>query len=129
MDTIISYTISGVVDLGKLAVNSAIFLVNGSYDQDLAILVAKVDGMDLHTKINLAENFLKAIDRDNILLLGLDTTIKTLGENLVKIQQEINNHKNKWFRRYRKVDVPILMMNLERDNTIITERLRYLMIN
>lgn len=127
MDAVISYTITGVVEVTKLVVNSISFLVTGSYDQDIMNVILKVDSMDLHTKMRLLERLIKDYPSNYELVLGLDKILKTLRDNLDKIQSEINSHKDKWFRRYRKIDVSNLLLQLDRDNTIITERLRYLM--
>ena len=127
MDTVIGYTITGVVEVAKLAVNGITFLVVGSYEQDITGIVLKVDSMDLHTKIRLLERLLKDYPSDYELVLGLDKILKTLHDNLDKVQAEITNHKDKWLRRYRKIDVSNLLLELDRDNSIITERLRYLM--
>ena len=127
MDAVISYTITGVVEVTKLVVNSISFLVTGSYDQDIMNVILKVDSMDLHTKMRLLERLIKDYPSNYELVLGLDKIVKTLRDNLDKIQSEINSHKDKWFRRYRKIDVSNLLLQLDRDNTIITERLRYLM--
>jgi hypothetical protein len=127
MDAVISYTITGVVEVAKLVASSISFLVSGSYDQDITSVVLKVDSMDLHTKMRLLERLIKEYPSNYELVFGLDKTLKTLHDNLDKIQAEINNHKDKWFRRYRKIDVANLLLELDRDNTIITERLRYLM--
>jgi hypothetical protein len=127
MDAVISYTITGVVEVTKLVVSSISFLVAGSYDQDIMNVVLKVDSMDLHTKMSLLERLIKDYPSNYELVLGLDKILKTLRDNLDKIQLEINSHKDKWFRRYRKIDVSNLLLELDRDNTIITERLRYLM--
>ena len=127
MDAVISYTITGVVEVTKLVVSSISFLVTGSYDQDIMNVILKVDSMDLHTKMRLLERLIKDYPSNYELVLGLDKIVKTLRDNLDKIQSEINSHKDKWFRRYRKIDVSNLLLQLDRDNTIITERLRYLM--
>lgn len=127
MDAVISYTITGVVEVTKLVVSSISFLVTGSYDQDIMNVILKVDSMDLHTKMRLLERLIKDYPSNYELVLGLDKILKTLRDNLDKIQSEINSHKDKWFRRYRKIDVSNLLLQLDRDNTIITERLRYLM--
>lgn len=127
MDAVISYTITGVVEVTKLVVSSISFLVTGSYDEDIMNVVLKVDSMDLQTKMRLLERLIKDYPSNYELVLGLDKILKTLRDNLDKIQSEINNHKDKWFRRYRKIDVSNLLLELDRDNTIITERLRYLM--
>jgi hypothetical protein len=127
MDAVISYTITGVVEVTKLVVSSISFLVAGSYDQDIMNVVLKVDSMDLHTKMSLLERLIKDYPSNYELVLGLDKILKTLRDNLDKIQSEISSHKDKWFRRYRKIDVSNLLLELDRDNTIITERLRYLM--
>jgi hypothetical protein len=127
MDAVISYTITGVVEVTKLVVSSISFLVTGSYNQDIMNVVLKVDSMDLHTKMSLLERLIKDYPSNYELVLGLDKILKTLRDNLDKIQSEINSHKDKWFRRYRKIDVSNLLLQLDRDNTIITERLRYLM--
>jgi hypothetical protein len=127
MDAVISYTITGVVEVTKLVVSSISFLVAGSYDQDIMNVVLKIDSMDLHTKMILLERLIKDYPSNYELVLGLDKILKTLRDNLDKIQLEINSHKDKWFRRYRKIDVSNLLLELDRDNTIITERLRYLM--
>ena len=127
MDAVISYTITGVVEVTKLVVSSISFLVTGSYDQDIMNVVLKIDSMDLHTKMSLLERLIKEYPSNYELVLGLDKILKTLRDNLDKIQLEINSHKDKWFRRYRKIDVSNLLLELDRDNTIITERLRYLM--
>jgi hypothetical protein len=127
MDAVISYTITGVVEVTKLVVSSISFLVAGSYDQDIMNVVLKVDSMDLHTKMSLLERLIKDYPSNYELVLGLDKILKTLRDNLDKIQSEIKSHKDKWFRRYRKIDVSNLLLELDRDNTIITERLRYLM--
>lgn len=127
MDAVISYTITGVVEVTKLVVSSISFLVTGSYDQDIMNVVLKVDSMDLHTKMSLLERLINDYPSNYELVLGLDKILKTLRDNMDKIQSEINSHKDKWFRRYRKIDVSNLLLELDRDNTIITERLRYLM--
>jgi hypothetical protein len=127
MDAVISYTITGVVEVTKLVVSSISFLVTGSYDEDIMNVVLKVDSMDLQTKMRLLERLIKDYPSNYELVLGLDKILKTLRDNLDKIQSEINSHKDKWFRRYRKIDVSNLLLQLDRDNTIITERLRYLM--
>ena len=127
MDAVISYTITGVVEVTKLVVSSISFLVAGSYDQDIMNVILKVDSMDLHTKMSLLERLIKDYPSNYELVLGLDKILKTLRDNLDKIQSEISSHKDKWFRRYRKIDVSNLLLELDRDNTIITERLRYLM--
>ena len=128
MDTVIGYTITGIVEIAKLIGSGLTFLVAGSYEPDIINIVLKVDSMDLHTKMKLLERLLKTYSSDYELVLGLDKILKTLHDNLDKVQTEITNHKDKWFRRYRKINVSMLMLELDRDNSIITERLRYLMI-
>jgi hypothetical protein len=126
MDAVIGYTITGIVELSKLVVNSLSFLVAGSHGGDLRSIVLKVDGMDLHAKMTLLERLVKEYPSNHELVMNLDKTLRTLYANLDKIQTEINNHNLKWFRRYRKIDVSDLLLQLDRDNSIITERLRYL---
>ena len=126
MDAVIGYTITGIVESSKLVVNIVSFIVSGSHDSELRSIVLKVDGMDLHAKMSLLERLIKEYPSNHELVMGLDNTLRTLHANLDKIQSEINNHNLKWFRRYRKIDISDLLLQLDRDNSIITERLRYL---
>ena len=129
MDTVIGYTITGIVEVAKLFTKSIAFLVVGSYEPDITNIVLQVDSMDLHTKMKFLERLIKIYPSDCDLVLGLDKILTTLHDNLDKVQLEITKHKDKWFRRYRKIEVDNLLLELNRDNIIITERLRYLMFN
>ena len=126
MDTLLQYTVSGLIETSKLLVRGLTFLVTGKPDMAVDIAVIKIDGMDIDTKLALVDKFV-ADYPDNKLVLDIGKVVVSLRNNLIIVQQAITDHNAKWFVRYRTFDITIPLMNLEKDVTILTERLRYIM--
>jgi hypothetical protein len=82
--------------------------------------------MDIDTKLALVDKFVADYPH-NKLVLDIGKVVASLRNNLIIVQQAITDHNAKWFVRYRTFDITIPLMNLEKDVTILTERLRYIM--
>ena len=116
MNTIFEYTVTGLIESSKLLVRGIRFLANGTHDLALDMAVIKVESMDIDTKLELVEKYK---------LQGAEKVLESLRRNLEEVQNAINNHKQKWFTRYRTFDVTLPLMNLEKDVAILTSRLLF----
>lgn len=126
MNTILQYTITGLVETSKLLVKGLTFIINGNPSTDVDIAMIKIDSMDIDTKLSLIDKFVVDYP-DNSLVIDVGKVVASLRNNLTIVQQAITDHNAKWFTRYRTFDITLPLMNLEKDVTILTERLRYIM--
>ena len=101
-------------------------------DEDFAFKKILIE-YDLVTKVNVIDNYIKEIDdkvENNILTnKAIKICIKSISDILIKIDKEIQCikekikvHKELWFHRFRTPEYKILLINLESDIRILSER-------
>ena len=124
METVIGYTLTGLVESSKLLLKGFSYLVYGNnidYENEIQVVTQTIDSMDLDSKFLLINEYSATPIPD--LIVDFETPVKIIQDNLEQIQMAITLHKSKWFTRYRTFDVSIPLRNIETNSKIITERL------
>jgi len=136
MVTILAYTVSTLI--GKEIVTSAI---RETANSACTLIYSFVDHpeinkvlMKLDTKasIKTVETLIENININKInktvcvVLNHLHQILCEITDNLSKITYSLNNHKKKWFKRFRKADYSIYLDKLENNHKILEKRLKNL---
>ena len=97
------------------------------YSEDVNLILSE---LDLGSKIQVLEELLKNLTNYKKKNSIIDISLEHLHDMMLKIKRDINiisnkleQHKNKWFHSYRKVNCKKELLQLKKHSRILNERL------
>lgn len=97
------------------------------YSEDVNLILSE---LDLGSKLQVLEELLKNLTNYKKKNSIIDISLEHLHDMMLKIKRDINiisdkleQHKNKWFNSYRKVNCKKELLQLKKHSRILNERL------
>ena len=115
------------------SINTIVFIHSGAKSKEKIVDTnKKIEELDIKIKIKMLKKVLDKYgdpDYRNVfedpedICKDIEVMLLTCSNLIQDIEQTIELHNMKWFRKYRKFDVSDLLIELERSNSIMKNRL------
>ena len=123
---IVSRISNGFVQSG---INLFFFMKEGTNSAEIIKhTLQKIDELDLYVKIKILKSYLQSNENINLITEGVDEIIEKCEHLLDKIKNEISCYETKWLSRYRVFDVSEDLLELNKFNNILKNRIEMLSI-
>jgi hypothetical protein len=111
------------------SINLFFFMKEGTNSAEIIKhTLQKIDELDLDVKIKILKSYLQSNENRNVITEGVDEIIEKSQHLLDKIKNEISCYETKWLGRYRVFDVSEDLLELNKFNNILKNRIEMLSI-